>query len=189
LKKIWSKPTACLPLLFAGLGLSSPTLATPPSRASSLLSLLVPVTTVRQSGGDEVAFAKNVGQALSRYSARTQYEACANICRSPSGTWVAEVVSIGSHSSCLVSNRCPAGTQDTGRLIHSHPSSRSFVANEVDFRAWGKPFTPNTRVQADDPSLFSEADFATPGYLVVNGQLYYQQGPRHIRSLGPIASP
>lgn len=180
MKKIWkSKP------LLAALLLSLPAfLATARS-----LPTLIPVTTLTQSGGSELAFAKHVGQTLSRYSARTEYEACANLCRSPSGNWVAEVVTIGSHSSCMVSNRCPSGTQDTGRLIHSHPSSRSFVANEVDFQAWGKPFLPNTRVQADDPTLFSESDFAHPGYLVVNGQLYYQQGPRFIRSLGPIASP
>lgn len=193
MKKIWWKqsPRASLPLpSLLALLLCSPAWADisrlPTGRP---LPTLIPLTTVTQSGGTELSFVKQVGQVLSRYSSRTEYEACANLCRSPAGNWVAEVVTIGSHSSCMVSNRCPVGTRDIGRLIHSHPASRSFIANEVDFQAWGKPYIPNTRVQADDPGLFSESDFSRPGYLVVNGQLHYQEGPHAIRSLGSIASP
>ncbi len=184
MKKIWRTTSllAGLPLLFSSLSVPAE-VGYPPQPP------LLPLTTVTQTGGSEVSFAKRVGQTLSRYSTRTEYEACANLCRSPSGNWIAQVVTIGSHAACLVPNACPSGTQDTGRLIHSHPSARTFIANESDFFAWRQPYVPNHQVQADDPSLFSESDFSRPGYLVVYGQLYYQNGPQAIEHLGMVSSP
>lgn len=137
----------------------------------------------------ETDFARLVGQSLSRYSARTEYEACAELCRAPQGAWSAQVLTIGSHAACVQTHECPVGTRSIGRGIHSHPIARRFQANAVDAQVWGKPAVANTWVEADDPSLFSESDFNEPGYLAVFGQLYFQAGPKKIKNLGSLTTP
>lgn len=137
---------------------------------------------------DEVSFAKTVGRVLNQYSSRTDFEACAEICRAPNGTWGSQPVSIGAHASCLTNNQCPKGMRPVGRTIHSHPTTRLFLANATDFSIWRKPYQANTWVTADDPALFSDSDFIRPGYLVVFGQLSFQNGPRDIRRLGSVLS-
>ncbi len=136
----------------------------------------------------EVQFAKQVGQSLNRYSSRTGYEACADICRSSTGTWAALPVSIGSHTSCSTLRMCPAGSKAVGRMIHSHPVERQFEANGVDFALRGLPFIPGRIWFADDPRLFSEADYREPGYMVVYGQLYFQKGKGTEASLGVVGA-
>lgn len=148
-----------------------------------------PLTELRSSQGSEITFAKEVGQYMSRYSGRTGYEACAEICRSSQGQWAAFIGTIGSHSSCKIEPHCPAGFKPIDKTIHSHPTEKEFVANSVDFMIWEEPYQENHRVKTDDPKLFSESDFLRPGYLVVYGQLYFQSGPHAIVELGSIQEP
>lgn len=150
----------------------------------------LPITSlpeIRGDHADEIAFAKQVGAVLNRYSSRTDFEACADLCRAPSGAWGAKPTTIGGHAACLVVHECPAGMRRVGRSIHSHPITRRFLANEVDFRVWGRPYVPNTWVTADDPTRLSESDLRTPGYVVVYGQLYRHQGPGRVTELGRVS--
>lgn len=136
----------------------------------------------------EVEFAKQVGQSLNRYSSRTGYEASADICRSSTGVWSALPVSIGSHTSCSTLRVCPAGSRVIGRMIHSHPVEKEFEANGADFAIRGIPFVPGRIWIADDPRLFSDADYREPGYMVVYGQLYFQKGKGTEVSLGRVGA-
>ena len=135
---------------------------------------------------DEATFARRAGASLSRYSGRTGFEACADICRSPQGTFGALPVSIGAHAACSTLRQCPKGMKPTGRLLHSHPTEARFVANEVDFYLQGKPFRPDTWWTAGDPGLFSDADYAEPGYMIVYGQVWFQRGPGTDQRVGNL---
>ena len=76
--------------------------------------------------------------------------------------------------------------RSVGRTIHSHPTTRRFLANATDFAIWRKPYQADAWVTADDPTLFSDSDFQRPGYLVVFGQLSFQNGPGHITRWGSV---
>lgn len=137
----------------------------------------------QQTGGSEERFAQKVGGVLQRYSVRTGYEACADICKPPDG-WTAEIVSIGSHMSCSTTRRCAKGRYQT--LIHSHPVERSFDANSMDSRVSRQGVRVGQRVIADDPRMFSEQDYTIPGYMVVYGQVWFQQGKGTERLIGEV---
>lgn len=134
------------------------------------------LTQITLEAPDEATFVRRAGATLSRYSGRTGFEACADICRAPDGTFGILPVSIGAHAACSTLRRCPKGMRLTGRFLHSHPTETRFLANEVDFYLQGKPYQPNTWWTAGDPGLFSEVDYAEPGYMIVYGQVWFQNG-------------
>lgn len=142
-----------------------------------------PIGVEQQSGGSEAQFAQQVGGVLQRYSVRTGYEACADICKTSTG-WNAHIVSIGSHMSCSTTRRCEQGRYQT--LIHSHPTERSFEANSMDAAVSRQGVKTGQTVHADDPRDFSEQDYTVPGYLVVYGQVWFQNGKGTERLIGPI---
>lgn len=129
----------------------------------------------------EQEFARQVGRTLSRFSSRTGFEACAELCRAPNGAWSAQVLTIGAHAACLQTHECP-----TGRGIHSHPIERRFQANAVDAALWNNPRAAGTWVQAEDPAWPSPSDESAPGYLVVYGQLRLHAGAGRWHDLGPL---
>lgn len=133
----------------------------------------------------EVGFARQVGQTLHRYSSRTGLEGCADLCQSPQGAWSAQAVSIGSHTSCSTLRQCPAGYRFQ-HTVHSHPIERRFEANAVDFALRQRPYQAGVWWEADDPRLFSEADYQEPGYLAVQGGLWFQRGRGTEVYLGPL---
>lgn len=141
------------------------------------------VGTESQHGGSEDQFAQKVGGVLQRYSVRTGYEACADICKTSNG-WVAKIVSIGSHMSCSTTRRCDQGRYHT--LIHSHPIEGSFEANRMDEIISGQGVRAGQIVAAEDPRDFSEQDYTAPGYMVVYGQVWHQQGKGTERLVAPI---
>lgn len=146
----------------------------------------LPRTTIgveEQVGGTEDQFAKQVGGVLQRYSVRTGYEACADICKTADG-WSAKIVSIGSHMSCSTTRKCDRGCYQT--LIHSHPTERSFEANSMDERISRQGVKAGQVLAAEDPRDFSEQDYTIPGYMVVYGQVWHQQGKGTERLIGPI---
>ncbi len=136
-----------------------------------------------QHGGSEDQFAQKVGGVLQRYSVRTGYEACADICKTADG-WNAKIVSIGSHMSCSTTRRCDQGRYHT--LIHSHPIERAFEANRMDEIISRQGVKAGHIVAAEDPRDFSEQDYTAPGYMVVYGQVWHQQGKGTERMVGPI---
>lgn len=136
-----------------------------------------------QHGGTEAQFAQKVAGVLQRYSVRTGYEACADICKTSDG-WFAQIVSIGSHMSCSTTRKCDQGRYQT--LIHSHPIERSFEANRMDETISRHGVKAGQTVAAEDPRDFSEQDYTVPGYLVVYGQVWHQQGKGTERLIGPI---
>lgn len=155
-----------------------------PSFGLDLHSL--PRTTIgveEQDGGSEAQFAQKVGGVLQRYSVRTGYEACADICKTPNG-WHAKIVSIGSHMSCSTTRHCDQGRYQT--LIHSHPTERSFEANTMDERVSRSGVKARQVLQAEDPRDFSEQDYTVPGYMVVYGQVWFQKGKGTEQLIGPI---
>ena len=141
------------------------------------------------AGTSETQFARKIGRGLQRFTNRTGTEACADLCRSPQGAWGAIPVSIGAHAACSTLRECPEGMTPVGRMIHSHPDAAGFEPNAVDFALRNKPLIEGMWWNAGDPTLFSDADYAEPGYLVVQGHLYFQAGRGTERRLGPVDAP
>ena len=158
-------------------------------RATLPVTFLQEVT--GEEGQDQDAFAVQVGRVLRDHSARTGTEACAMICRAPSGTWGALPLTIGAHTACPVANVCPQGMTATGVGIHSHPTADTYVANEADMALLGQDKHLRRRagqsVRGGNPEQFSAEDFAGgEGYMVSGTTLYHQAGRRAVRNLGPL---
>lgn len=141
------------------------------------------VSTESQNGGTEAQFAQKVGGMLQRYSGRTGYEACADICKTSDG-WFAHIVSIGSHMSCSTTRKCEQGRYQS--LIHSHPIERSFEANKMDEIVSRQGVKAGQTVAAEDPRDFSEQDYRNHGYMVVYGQVWFQRGQGTERLIGAV---
>ena len=140
---------------------------------------------------DQDAFAQQVGRGLRDHSADTGTEACAMLCRTPSGTWGALPLTIGAHTACPVANVCPQGMTSTGVGIHSHPTADTYVANDADMALLGQEKHLRRRVgqsvRGGNPEQFSAEDFAGgEGYMVSGTTLYHQAGRRAVRNLGPL---
>ena len=140
---------------------------------------------------DQDAFAKQVGLGLRDHSTNTGTEACAMLCRAPSGAWGAIPLTIGAHTACPVANVCPQGMTATGVGIHSHPTADTYVANDADMAVLGQEKHLRRRVgqsvRGGNPEQFSVEDFAGgEGYMVSGTTLYHQAGRPAVRNLGPL---
>ena len=121
---------------------------------------------------------------MRNFTKSSSYEACANICRSPtSGEFSAILSSSHSQIGCGISrDRCPEGFVPVDRTVHSHPmSGNSLVLNDQDrqfmrVRVPGRHVPQNLRFRAD-PRVFSKDDFdAGPGYLITEDEVLFQDG-------------
>ncbi len=155
----------------------------------------LPVTFLPEVRGeaalDQDGFARKVGRVLRDHSATKETEACAMLCRAPSGAWGALPLTIGAHTACPVANVCPQGMTATGVGIHSHPTAETYVANEADMALLGQDKHLRRRagqsVRGGNPEQFSAEDFAGgEGYMVSGTTLHHQAGRRTVRNLGPL---
>ena len=140
---------------------------------------------------DQDAFAQQVGRRLRDHSADMGTEACAMLCRAPSGAWGALPLTIEAHTACPVVNVCPQGMTATGVGIHSHPTAETYVANDADMAVLGQERHLRRRVgqsvRGGNPEEFSAEDFdAGQGYMVSGTTLYHQAGKRAVRAVGPL---
>jgi hypothetical protein len=122
------------------------------------------------------AFAAVVAPTLREFSATTDFEACASICRAIDDptAWAVTPITIQSHISCPAMDSCPEGYEPTGFDIHSHPQLSRYKPNATD-----RLFLKNNRSQIamnPHPDQFSEADYASPGYMVSKTKLRFQHG-------------
>ncbi|WP_254575147.1 hypothetical protein [Stenotrophomonas acidaminiphila] len=161
-------------------------------RATLPVTFLAEVT--GEAGQDQDAFAQQVGSVLRDHSAATGTEACAMLCRAPSGAWGALPLTIGAHTACPVANVCPQGMTATGVGIHSHPTADTYVANEADMAVLGQDKHLRRRagqsVRGGNPEQFSAEDFdAGEGYMASGTTLYHQAGKRAVRAVGPLDAP
>lgn len=158
-------------------------------RATLPVTFLAEVT--GEASQDQDAFARQVGRVLRDHSVATETEACAMLCRTPSGAWGALPLTIGAHTACPVANVCPQGMTATGVGIHSHPTADTYVANDADMAVLGQDKHLRRRagqsVRGGNPEEFSAEDFdGGAGYMVSGTTLYHQAGQRVVRNLGPL---
>lgn len=137
-------------------------------------------TYTSRPGETEIAFLERLRPLLRAFSDRTQFEACAEIARTPDGTAFGIVLgSSKSHLGCVVyPSRVPQGMQATGVTIHSHGGSKGFGMNRADRLLTGTPDTGSyTWIGAQRLDHFSPTDYAGgPGYLATPTGLLYQDG-------------
>lgn len=121
---------------------------------------------------------------MRNFTRTSGYEACANICHSPTTNMFAHVLATSnSQIGCAVSNnRCPSGFVPLGRTIHSHPNhGDALVMNNADreflrARSPGQHIRRRHRMSAQ-ANQFSEIDYiGGAGYLVTMQNVWYQEG-------------
>lgn len=137
---------------------------------------------VEGSNPDEAAL-KAAG-ALKRYTQATGFEACANLCKTPTG-WRIQPISVHSHSACPIVLQCPEGAEPSGLSLHSHRPAGGYLANRADMVLMGIAHAQGSVVAGDRPELFSEEDFQAPGYMVTpRGEVFFQNGRHQVRRVG-----
>ena len=134
-----------------------------------------------EAGESREAFMHRAGERMTEWTAGTNYEACAEICKAvDSDRFVLPIGTLGAHTACATApDMCPAGTVSTGENMHTHPHSR-YRPNAVDQAMAGMTGQNHNRSQkgAHGPRTgFSPADYSRPGYLAQpGGRLMYQNG-------------
>lgn len=130
-------------------------------------------------------FAAKVARPLAEYTKRTQYEACAQICKTDDGSWGASITTVQSHVLCPITSACPGNTKPIGEGIHSHPTGASYAINEADKLVLlsGPFYRLGAKEKRGRTDVFSPEDFkAGPGYMVTDkGRLMHQDGPKKVR--------
>lgn len=133
-------------------------------------------------------FAALVGAPLALHTRETGTEACAMLCRSPVGDWGATITTVDSHIFCPLTNKCPTEMEPTGISIHSHPESGKYRVNAADWKLSRLSLDRGQVAYREDPSEFSDGDFAAgPGYMTTGSALYFQDGPGTTRVVPSFA--
>lgn len=132
-------------------------------------------------------FGAKIARPLAEYTKRTQFEACAQICKSDDGSWGASITTIQSHVMCPITSACPGNTKPTGEGIHSHPTGASYAINEADKLVLlsGPFYRLGAKEKRGRTDVFSQEDFRSgPGYMVTDQErLFHQDGARKVRSI------
>lgn len=134
----------------------------------------------------EAAFMDRAALAFRSYSDAAGFEACALLCKAPTGHISLLVTTNQSHLGCVVVNACQEGSVSTEVAIHSHPPQRDYVVTPADqaflnsrvpshgkHRWTGAPKVGSTRslVKSDGPS---DVDLrGGEGWLVETDALYH----------------
>lgn len=129
------------------------------------------------------AFVRRIAPRLAAFSQKTGMEACGVIAQQDD-QWGIVVGTNHSHIVCMnFPDKVPAGMAATGVTLHSHPQGRHYKVNAADRMVLGKLTALNTQAERG-PKGFSAADFTSgPGYLVEGDQVFFQAGPKNIRSV------
>lgn len=140
---------------------------------------------VSQDGEDKIAFLKRVGRVAWDYTKTRRVEVCAVV--GVKQTEQGEVFGIRLKTDGVKAG-CAMGSVDdrmegfawTGETFHTHPRDKHIFLRGKD-KAWAEHHS-NQRLNADflvnEPNGFSVDDFRTPGYLVANGRLLFQNGTK-----------
>jgi hypothetical protein len=129
---------------------------------------------------DTHAMARKLAPLLKQYSKETGLEACARMCKTPTGEIVTRVVTLRAHVVCMApESTCPEGSVATKEIIHSHPPHPAFVANAVDALGWDDLSIENMARFTGYPNSLSPQDRKmAPVWLVgTEGQLVYLDTP------------
>lgn len=172
------------------LALSFPSLATPLSARVTVGERVLPAVlleAIRVEGSDADAAALAAAKVIHRYTQQTGFEACATMCKTPTG-WAIQPLSVGSHTSCPVVRQCPGGSDasPSGLSIHSHRPAGAYRANRADMLMMGISHAVGSVVRGEKHERFSEEDFQAPGYMVTpKGDVWFQAGPSEVRRVTP----
>lgn len=156
------------------------------------VELLVLDTLMGNPQEADESFLLGASARLHSYTHSTGFEACGQVCHAPDGTPGLLLTTNQSHIGCVVVNRCPTGMLPSGLGIHSHPQGPHYAVNAADeiflkARHPDTSFQPRQRRPVSRKKGFSPYDYAAgPGYLVDDGLLIFQNGPRTDRVIGIV---
>ena len=146
-------------------------------------------------GESQASFVERVGSFLNQYAKHTNFEACGYVVSENSlkedihasstdassfGPWSIHVTSNHSHFNCLsldftLDHRLTARTPTLH--VHPHPSSDIHVSREDVSLNPGLGVPVGTPLNIEDQG-FSKHDYHLgPGYVVIRGHVFEQQGP------------
>lgn len=132
--------------------------------------------------GNTDQFAVAVAPTIREYTAKTGFEACANICKN-GNRMGARILTIESAAACPQTDICPEGMTPTGTDIHSHAFS-DYTPNTTDTLFLAGDYSKRRKKVRTFPEAFSPADYETgPGYLVTATTLRHQKGKNLVRDI------
>lgn len=162
-----------------------------PSHAPDAL----PFEAVSAPGEPLDAFVLRVAPTLMAFTAASGFEACGVIAHdTKSGRFGVRVGSSKGTMTCGMSrSNVPTGFVATDLTLHSHPERRTVLPTAADVAYFevhpiGDRIVKRGRPESLGNSVFSTADYrAGPGYLVRQGQLWFQTGPGTDRMVGSLS--
>ena len=155
------------------------------------------VATFHSNEGETLdAFALRMGVWFRNFTTTSGYEACGLVFESATekGRWALPIYTNHSQIGCAMPETALEGYARTGDTIHSHPVEKMVEPNANDrifLQGQSAQFNPERRHRRNvDPRTFSHTDFASgPGYLVTDGKVLYQAGPKAVREVGVLPAP
>jgi len=145
-------------------------------------------------------FLLRVSPVASEFTTLTGWEVCGFVAQGTNGQYGLRLTSTRGAISCRISSQnVPFGMTSIGVTYHTHPSgSARPTAADAAFYAEnpassgrmvkvGKPLKVGVGGHGSD--MFSEGDYAAPGYLAADGKLMHQKGKGSERDVGVFASP
>lgn len=155
------------------------------------------VTTFYSQEGETLdAFALRMGVWFRNFTTTSGYEACGLIFASSTeeGKWALPIFTNNSQIGCAMPETTLEGYALTKETIHSHPVEKMVEPNANDrifLQGQSDRFHVERRQRRNvDPRTFSNTDFAGgPGYLVTDGKVLYQAGPKSVREVGVLPAP
>lgn len=107
---------------------------------------------------DSHLVARRIAPQLRAFTRTTGFEACARMCRQPSGRVIAQAVTVRAHVVCVAPpTTCPAGSTPLAETIHSHPMAKAVQGNAVDAVGWEEP-VEGQWIWLSAPNRFSPQD-------------------------------
>lgn len=133
-------------------------------------------TQTSEAGETMDAFAARIAPRLREFSDATGFEAC-GVIATDGERFGAVIGTNGAHTACVNFHaKAPAGMAFTGQTIHSHTHKARYRANRSDLIVLGSGARLGQVVRGGHPDLFSDEDYAAPGYMVSTGAVWHQEG-------------
>lgn len=140
---------------------------------------------VSEPGESMDAFVLRISPRLRAYSDATGFEAC-GVLATDGERFGAVVGTNHGHTVCVNFHRkVPEGMTLTGKTVHSHTTMRSYRLTPADLLVVGGGRV-GTVQRGDNPELFSEEDYAAPGYMVSGKHVWHQSGKGTRRVVGAL---
>lgn len=143
-------------------------------------------------------FLLRISPLAEQFTVMTGWEVCGFVAQGKNGQYGLRLSSNRGAISCNISsNNVPFGMTAMRMTYHTHPEGNARpTAADAEFYA-DNPATSGRMVKVGKPvkigignkgsDIFSDGDYAAPGYLAAEGKLMYQEGKGSERDVGTFA--